>query len=210
MPEKPFVLIGVSVLLLAVLAGGIIGWRFAIFVLPFRWTGEPARLADLLRLRPGSTVADIGAGNGALAVEIARLVGDRGLVYATELSATRQREIEAQAARAGAGHLRVVAATSDRTHLPDACCDAIYMRTVLHHIADREAFARQTREALRAGGRLAIIDFPPGGLWFHGRDHGVTATDAVRAFQAGGLTPLTRIENWGGGTYLLLFGRGAD
>ena len=69
----------------AVLFAAIVAWRFAFFIVPFSWTGEAARLAELLRVRPGATVADIGAGNGSMAVEMARLVGRDGVVYATEL-----------------------------------------------------------------------------------------------------------------------------
>lgn len=205
MLEKPYAMVMVGALLVAAVAAAMVSWRFAIFVMPFSWTGEADRLADLLRLQPGSVVADIGAGDGTLAVEMVRRVGESGVVYATELSAERRRDIEALVARAGTPRVRVVAASNDATHLPDQCCDAIYLRTVLHHIVDREALAGDIRRALRPNGRLAIIDFPPGALWFHGRNHGVAAQEATQAFQKGGLTPTQSVGKWGGGTYLLLF-----
>lgn len=202
--------ITIVVLATVVTAVLVIGWRFAIFVLPFSWTEEPVRIARLLRVGPGSVVADIGAGDGAMAVEIARLVGRQGTVYATELSPERQQDIMQRASQADTPQISVVRAAADATRLPDDCCDAVYLRTVFHHIGDRAAFAREIGKAVRPGGRVGIIDFPPGALWFHGGDHGVSPENVIQAFQAAGWRPAEQIENWGGGTYFLLFERAAQ
>jgi 2-polyprenyl-3-methyl-5-hydroxy-6-metoxy-1,4-benzoquinol methylase len=69
----------------AALGLAVVAWKFSFFFLPFSWTGEPARLAHALRLQPGMRVTDIGAGSGALAIATAGLVGNSGVVYATEL-----------------------------------------------------------------------------------------------------------------------------
>jgi ubiquinone/menaquinone biosynthesis C-methylase UbiE len=201
---RPYVVVS------AVVAGSlvtVIGWRFALFILPFSWTGEAERMARLMELRPGSTVADIGAGDGAFAVEMARVVTEKGVVYATELSADRRRAIARRVERAGVDQVEVLEAAVDATHLPDACCDAVYLRTVFHHIADKATFAEQVVKSVRPGGRVVVIDFPPGALWFHGRDHGVSLDDVLRSFQQAGLVPLQRIDNWGGGMFMLLFER---
>ena len=42
-------------------------------------------LIDVLELTEESVVADIGAGNGRQAIEVARYIGSDGMVYATEL-----------------------------------------------------------------------------------------------------------------------------
>ena len=47
------------------------------------------------------------------------------------------------------------------TNLPPACCDAIFMRDVYHHITEPEAFNKSLAASLKPGGRLAVIDFPP-------------------------------------------------
>jgi ubiquinone/menaquinone biosynthesis C-methylase UbiE len=185
----------------------VIGWRFAIFILPLSWTGEAERIGRLLELRAGSTVADIGAGDGAFAVEMARVVTGEGVVYATELSPEQRRAIARRVWRAGLDQVQVVEAAVDATHLPDACCDAVYLRAVFHHIADKTTFAQQVVKAVRPGGRVAVIDFPPGALWFHGSDHGVRPDDVLKAFQLAGLVPVQRIDQWGGGMFLLVFKR---
>jgi ubiquinone/menaquinone biosynthesis C-methylase UbiE len=195
----------VGVFFVSAAALAVVGWRFAIFVLPFSWTGEADAIAKRLRVKPGAVIADIGAGDGALAFEIGRKVGSGGTVYAVELDGTRLGEIANGASRAGLTQIRVVEGETDGTPLPDRCCDAVYLRTVFHHIGNRDAFAKAVKKALRPGGRVAVIDFPPGALWFHGDNHGVAAINVIQAFEGAGLQRIEQVDDWGGGTYFLLF-----
>lgn len=193
--------------LVAVGIAGTLAWRFAPFWMPFSWTREPARLADALGIGAGSTVADIGAGDGRFGLAVAALVGGNGQLFATELNPDRRADIERHLRRARASNVRPVAATSTTTGLPSDCCDAIYLRTVFHHITDRPAFAAEIVKALRRGGRVGIIDFAPGDLWFHGGDHGVRPADVVASFEAAGLKVRQSDDRWGGGMFLIVFQR---
>jgi ubiquinone/menaquinone biosynthesis C-methylase UbiE len=188
----------------AVFAATPLGRDLLFHVLPISWTGEAARLSTALNIGSGSVVADIGAGSGALIVELSRVVGPAGRAYASERTPEqRQRIVE----RAAAGGVAVTAiAAGDRsTNLPDGCCDGITLRTVMHHIDDHAAFARDLRRSLRPGGRVGIIDFAPGAMPHLGGDHGVGPADVTSAFQAAGFIEQSRDEQWGGRTYLMVF-----
>jgi SAM-dependent methyltransferase len=198
--------LAVAVVLALVL--GTIAWRFVFFFAPFTWTGEPTRLAEVLGLRPRMNVADIGAGSGALAMEMASLVGSAGQVFATELDPKKRGVIERRISGAFGSNVRAVAASEAETGLPESCCDAIYMRAVFHHVVDPPKFAANVVRALRPGGRVGVIDFAPGTLWFHGADHGVRPASVVTAFQSAGLNVRERVDDWGGGMYLIVFERG--
>jgi ubiquinone/menaquinone biosynthesis C-methylase UbiE len=174
-------------------------------VLPLAWTGEADRIAGFLKIRPGNRVAEIGAGGGALAAEIARRVGRDGAMFATELNPERRAQIARRAVHLP--QLTTIEAAPDTTKLPFDCCDAIYMRAVLHHITAPDAYARALARAVRPGGRVAIIDFPPGALFMHGADHGIEAQVVLRAFTAAGLELEGRDDDWGGAMYLLAFRR---
>jgi ubiquinone/menaquinone biosynthesis C-methylase UbiE len=197
----------VGMLSVVAVGGGVVAWRFAFFVAPFAWTAEPSRLRQVLGVRPGDHLAEIGAGDGSMAVDMARALGSTGVLYATEISPARRDDITRRSARAGTSHLRVVEAAPASTNLPDGCCDAVYMRAVFHHIEDPAALAASVAVALRPGGRVAIMDFPPGALWFHGANHGVTPEAVTTAFERAGLSLSQRIDAWGGGMFLLAFDR---
>jgi ubiquinone/menaquinone biosynthesis C-methylase UbiE len=181
----------------------------AFLIAPFGARGEGAseadRLAELLALKPGVRVAEIGAGDGALAVEIARRVAPSGRVFATELGAEEREAIRERARSAGVANLEVVEAQLAATGLPDRCCDAVFMRNVYHHLSDPSAIAQDIQRALVPGGTLVVIDFPP--TWYlvpfspegvgeERTGHGITIEAAVSELEAAGFTRVEVITPW--------------
>jgi ubiquinone/menaquinone biosynthesis C-methylase UbiE len=187
----------------AIAAGPFVAFHF----LPSRWTGEADRLAEALGIGPGHIVAEIGAGAGDLAAEIATRVGPGGRVYATEIEEGKRRAIADQAQRLGLANLHVREAGERSADLPEGCCDAIFMRNVLHHIDGWASYASTLLPALRRGGRVGIIDFSPGALFHLAGDHGAEPHDVVAAFESAGFTVTHRDDDWGGRMYLLVFER---
>ena len=143
---------GVAAVAVAALALSPPGRDVLFHLSPIKWTGEAPRLADLLKLTPGmpgKVVADIGAGDGAMALEIAATLGPSGRMFITERTAEqRARLLDRTRALPDAV---VIEALDDRPNLPDACCDAIYMRFGWHHLNNPEAYARSLVQALRRG-----------------------------------------------------------
>jgi len=156
---------------------------------------DARRLIAALDAAPGSVLADVGAGPDApLTLPIARHVGPSGRVYATELEDEdgTLAKLRDTIDKAGADNIAVVEGHPSRTNLPPACCDGIFMRNVYHHIADQEAMNASLSEALKPGGRLAVLDFQPrrrgsdspdrdgGGL------HGIAADSVAKELSAAG------------------------
>lgn len=173
-------------------------------VLPVNWTGEATRLAAALDIGSGSAIADVGAGNGAMVVELSKLVGQQGTAFATERTPEQRRTIADRAMSAGV-RVTVLEAADQSTNLPDRCCDAIAMRMVMHHIDNPTEFARDLRRSLRPGGRVGILDFAPGAMPHLGGEHGVDPDGITAAFAAAGFSVLSRDDQWGGRTFLIVF-----
>src|SRR5215472_4852475 len=75
-------------------------------------------IAEMLAIKPGSTVAEIGAGNGAMAVRMAKKVGLAGRVFATEIDPALVKKIRRRARKAGLNNVTVVTATPTDSGLP--------------------------------------------------------------------------------------------
>ena len=206
MSLRRIALTGLAVVLgsAAVFAATPLGRDLIFHILPIGWSGEAERLAAALQIGPGAVVADIGGGNGDLIVELSRLVGPQGRALATERTPDQRQRIADRAAAAGV-NVTVVEAGERTTGLPDASCDAIVMRMVMHHIVDPAGFARDLRRSVRKGGRVGIIDFAPGALPHLARDHGVAPDQVVSHFTAAGFEMASRDDNWGGRNYLVVF-----
>jgi SAM-dependent methyltransferase len=150
--------------------------------------GEAARLIALLELRPGSVVADIGAGSGEMTFEMARQLGDTSRIYSTDINPKTVQGLKDSAAASALKNVIVVEGQANGTNLPDACCDAIFVRHVYHHFGDPLAMNASIMRTLKPGGRFAVMDFPPDkpgtktiapGLRASGDTHGVTSTTVV-------------------------------
>lgn len=112
-----------------------------------------ATALERLGLCPGWRCADIGAGAGDVSVELARLVGRGGRVYAVD-SDPRARDETARAA-AAAGEAQVVAITQagEELKLPEEV-EVAYCRFLLVHVVEPAVVLKKMAEALAPGGFL--------------------------------------------------------
>jgi len=130
----------------------------------------PARVSALkidevvasLHLRPGQTVADIGAGPGLLEVPLARAVGPKGRVYAVEIDAAFFPEIMKRATDAKLTNVQTVLGKFTDPSLPVATVDLALFHDVLHHVEDRAGYVKTLTRYLAAGGRIAVVDYEGG------------------------------------------------
>jgi predicted methyltransferase len=120
---------------------------------------EAARIVELLDLLAGQAAADVGAGDGEWTVQLAQQVGPSGQVYATEIKEDLVQEIGAAARDAELDNVTAILSSQRAAGLPAACCDAILLRKVYHHFSDPAAMNRQLLQALKPGGRMAVIDY---------------------------------------------------
>jgi ubiquinone/menaquinone biosynthesis C-methylase UbiE len=107
---------------------------------------------------PGMTVVDIGAGTGAFAGTFSDWFGLS--VLAVEPSAAMRAQIPR---RPG---IRVLEGDASSLPLPDRSADGAWLSTVIHHIPDLDAAAREIRRVLRPGAPVIIRQgFPGRGDW---------------------------------------------
>ena len=130
----------------------------------------PDRVIDVLGLRPGQSVADIGAGTGYFTVRLARSPAAPA-VYAVDIEAKMVQYLRDRAAKEGLKNVTAVQASADRTNLPSPV-DVVLIVNTYHHIPNRVAYFRELRKSITPGGRLAIVDYKkdaPGGVPDHFR-----------------------------------------
>ena len=194
----------------------------------FAWGTDDAALADeiatLLTVKPGSTVAEVGAGQGQMAIRMAQRVSPSGHVYASEIDPQRIAEIQERARAAGLDNLTTVTATPTDSGLPAACCEGVYMIGVYHHLTDPAATDASIFRAVKPGGRLLVDDFPPT-LWLalfkvngvpaNRGGHGVPDQVVASELRGAGFHEVQEIRPWHAGffirdNYCLLFAKPID
>lgn len=178
--------------------------------------GEFELIAERLELRPGMEVADVGAGDGEWSVEIARIVGEEGHVWATEINAEEVERIQERIDEESLANITAVLGSDDQTGLPVACCDALLLRMVYHHFVEPEPMRLSLYQNLRPGGILVVIEIRPENSWPDVEDvperggHGIEPEDLRAELTGGGFEFVERIDRWNGDRlrYCSVFRRG--
>jgi len=177
---------------------------------------EVPRLVQLLELKPGMTVADVGAGFGAWTMAFSRWLGPAGRVYASDIGAAQLTALRDSVQRERLNNVTVVEAGVNTTNLPPLCCDAILIRDAYHHFTSPDDIVKGLAASLKPGGRLAVIDFPPrpntdvpAGVRANRRGHGVPP-EIVQQEVGAALTHVRTVPDWStesqpASLFLLLF-----
>jgi FkbM family methyltransferase len=116
-------------------------------------------IARKLELKPGTAVADIGAGTGFFTEIFAESVGAEGRVYAVEVSPKFLDHLRKRARQRGFRQIEVVEGGERSARLKDASIDVAFVCDTYHHFEYPQAMLQSLHRALRPGGRLVIVDF---------------------------------------------------
>jgi ubiquinone/menaquinone biosynthesis C-methylase UbiE len=160
------------------------------------------RVMDLLQLKPGSTVADIGAGSGWFSVRAARRVGASGRVIAEDINAKAIAYIQQRAQREHLANIVPVLGTPDDPKLTPNSLDAALMLKVYHEIAHPPLVLANLRAALKPGARFGIIDRNG-----NGGDHGLKESIVRDEVEHAGFRQVARYDftKADGQDYFLIF-----
>ncbi|HBL15965.1 MAG: hypothetical protein A2X36_09350 [Elusimicrobia bacterium GWA2_69_24] len=120
---------------------------------------DPESMVRLMRLAPGMSVADVGAGTGYMTGILSRAVGPKGRVFATELQPGFLAALRRLASESSAKNISVVEGGETDPRLPPASCDVIFLVDTYHELARPAPFLQGLRAALRPGARLIVAEY---------------------------------------------------
>ena len=120
---------------------------------------RPEEVMNVLRLRAGSAVADVGCGRGYFTYRLANRVGPQGEVFAVDIQPELIDELRHQALSKWLVQVKAVLGAPDDPHLPAHALDAILVVHAYHEMRDYDAMLESFYRALKPGGLLGIIDF---------------------------------------------------
>jgi len=120
--------------------------------------GEAGVVMDLAAIGAGTTVADIGAGEGYYTIRLAERVGAKGRVLAQDIDPEALRRLGARVERERLDNVAIKLGASDDPRLPKASFDRIFMVHMYHEVTEPYAFLWQMQPALRPGGQVIVVD----------------------------------------------------
>ena len=160
------------------------------------------RVMDLLGIKAGSSVADIGAGSGWFAMRAAARVGASGVVYAEDINPDAVKYIENRNHKEKLSNVKTVLGSPDDPRLPSDSIDAVLLLKVYHEVAHPLVLMANLKSSLRSGGKVGIIDRNG-----NGTDHGLNSDVVKREMAEAGFELLSSYDftKADGQDYFLVF-----
>jgi ubiquinone/menaquinone biosynthesis C-methylase UbiE len=120
---------------------------------------NPTKLLDALQLKPGMTVADIGAGSGYHAFRMAKIVGDTGNVIAVDIQPEMLELINNRKKKEKIDNVEALLGGEKDPKLKPGTVDLMLLADVYHEFEFPYEMTEKMRDALKPGGRLAFVEF---------------------------------------------------
>ena len=120
---------------------------------------KPHEVLKALAIKPGEVIADIGAGSGYFTFRLAHHVGDKGRVYAVDISPDMIRHLNRRIRELKATNVTAILADADDPLLADASIDRFFFSDSWHHIENQSKYLSLIKKMLKPGGEIIMIDF---------------------------------------------------
>jgi SAM-dependent methyltransferase len=120
--------------------------------------GEATFVMDWAGIKPGTTVADIGAGEGYYTIRLAERVGPKGRVLAQDINRGALDRLGERVTRDQLDNVAIKEGAIDDPRLPDKSFDRIFMVHMYHEVEEPYAFLWRLRPALAKGGEVIVVD----------------------------------------------------
>jgi ubiquinone/menaquinone biosynthesis C-methylase UbiE len=118
-----------------------------------------AMLLEALHVKPGQSICDLGCGNGFYTLQLAKLVGDQGKVFAVDIQSEMLHLLDERAKAENVSNVEPILGSQVETGLAPESVDLILLVDVYHEFSHPHQMLAAMRQALKPGGRIALAEF---------------------------------------------------
>jgi len=132
---------------------------------------KPRAVMELLALKPGEVVADIGAGSGYYTRRMAQAVGKTGRVYAVDIQPEMLQILTNKLTAEGITNVVTALGTEQDPKLPAGQIDVALMVDVYHEFSYPYEMVEAICKALKPGGRIVFVEYRGESRWVPIKEH---------------------------------------
>jgi SAM-dependent methyltransferase len=119
----------------------------------------PSQALQLIGVRPGMVVADVGAGSGYMSIRLAALVGPNGKVIANDIQRQMLQIIQGKARAEHLTNIDIVQGSETDVNLSANSVDLVLLVDVYHELWHPQEMLRSIRRSLKDDGRLVFVEY---------------------------------------------------
>jgi SAM-dependent methyltransferase len=162
--------------------------------------GEAEEVMDLAELKPGMSVADVGAGEGYYTVRLSPVVGKSGRVLAEDIMPDVRDKLSDRVQRENLENVAVKLGTPDNPMLPAQSFDRVFLVHMYHEVQSPYAFLWHLRDGVKPGGLIVVVDADR-----PVKQHGIPPAQLKCEFASLGMQPVKSRTLSGGEVYFTSF-----
>ncbi|RJS76895.1 class I SAM-dependent methyltransferase [Candidatus Bathyarchaeota archaeon] len=117
---------------------------------------NPYKLLNAAGLKPGQKVLEVGCGPGFFTIPAAKIVGDKGKVYALDVNPVAVETVRRKIMENNLKNVKIMLADASETGLPDESIDVAFLFGVIHALKDVDAVMREMHRILKVKGILSV------------------------------------------------------
>jgi len=116
------------------------------------------KIINTLEIKPGDSIADIGAGSGLFSRKFASIVTNSGKVFAVDINKDLLKHIDKVNKGIGIKNIITISASENDPKLPEKV-NLIFICDTLHYVSEQEKYIKTISKYLNTDGRIAVISF---------------------------------------------------
>ncbi|MCP4197802.1 MAG: class I SAM-dependent methyltransferase [Proteobacteria bacterium] len=155
----------------------------------------PDHVVEIMKIAPGMTVADLGAGTGYFLPYLSKAVGENGMVLGLDVEQSLVDYMNERAKNEGLSNVEARVVEADNPALEPQSVDRILIVNTWHHLPDRVAYAKKLATALSRAGALFIVDVTIESEKGPPKRHRVTPAQLIETLEKAGFTAKIAREN---------------
>ena len=117
---------------------------------------NPGKQLQKVGIEEGQTVLDFGCGPGSYAIPAARMVGERGRIYALDIHPLAIKAVEKKAKKERLTNIKTILSDRD-TGLPDGSIDVVLLYDTIHMIKHKQSLLKELHRVMKTNGLLSIL-----------------------------------------------------
>ena len=149
---------------------------------------QPEKILDVIELHDGMKAGEAGASYGYFTFKMSKRVGNKGIVYANDIDKNALTQIEDRCKAQKITNISTVLGAVEDPLFPEKDLDMVVVFDCLFEFSEPAGWMRNTRQYLKPGGRLVIVDPDPAKIG--GTGHFLSRKQVIDLAAASGYEPV--------------------
>jgi len=119
---------------------------------------DEGRVLDIVGVKSGMTVGEVGAGNGYFTLKLASRVGPSGRIYANDILGGALAELQDRAKKRNLSNIMAILGTETDPRLPPSKLEIVFLVRTFHDLSEPVVMMDRVAASLKPGGKIVIVE----------------------------------------------------